>query len=209
MSFLRTWIEGLGIPVPEGAIDTLEEYIRELDKANQRYSFVKGDLQALTEGHIPDSLSALPMLCSSPFATLADVGSGPGLPGIPLAIFLPDKAVTLIEPMKKRSAFLELMIPTLGLQNVRVLSRPFEEIKETFDVVTFRAFKPLEPALVSALLSKVSPEGRIIAYKGKREKIEEELDRIEKNIGRSVVHPVKLPDETRQRHIVEIFPVQD
>ena len=116
------------------------------------------------ERHVLDSLRALVCLLPED-ESLGDVGSGGGLPGIPLAIARPDLAVTLIEPRGGRVAFLEMAVQELGLANVRVLDARADEVSQRFSVCTARALaKPEETwRLASPLLAA---GGRIIYFAG-------------------------------------------
>ena len=98
-------------------------------------------------------------------ATVADVGSGAGLPGLVWAIARPDLHVTLIEPLLRRTVFLEEAVEALGLDQVRVLRSRAEDVSETFDVVTARAVAPLEK-LARWCLPLVRPGGVLLAVKG-------------------------------------------
>ncbi len=99
-------------------------------------------------------------------ATVADVGSGAGLPGLVWAIARPDLHVTLIEPLLRRTTFLEEAVEALGLDQVTVLRARAEDVRETFDVVTARAVAPLEK-LASWCLPLVRPGGVLLALKGR------------------------------------------
>lgn len=98
---------------------------------------------------------------------VADIGSGAGLPGLVIAIRRPDLEVTLIEPLLRRTTFLDEAVESLGLTNVRVLRGRAEELhgKETFDVVTSRAVAPLD-RLARWSLPLVVPGGEMVAMKG-------------------------------------------
>lgn len=97
-----------------------------------------GDVDKLWERHILDSLRALPEI--PPKARIADLGSGAGLPGLPLAIVLPDHSFTLIEVRRGRAAFLESVIDDLGLRNAKVLLGKVETAEGPFDSCLARAF---------------------------------------------------------------------
>ena len=99
-------------------------------------------------------------------ARVADVGSGAGLPGLVWAIARPDLHVTLIEPLLRRTIFLEEAVDTLGLDQVTVLRARAEDVRETFDVVTARAVAPLEK-LAGWCLPLVRPGGVLLALKGR------------------------------------------
>jgi 16S rRNA (guanine527-N7)-methyltransferase len=99
-------------------------------------------------------------------ASVADVGSGAGLPGLVWAIARPDLRVTLIEPLLRRTVFLEEAVEALGLDRVRVLRSRAEDVDERFDVVTARAVAPLEK-LAGWCLPLVRPGGVLLAMKGR------------------------------------------
>jgi 16S rRNA (guanine527-N7)-methyltransferase len=99
-------------------------------------------------------------------ATVADVGSGAGFPGLVWAIARPDLDVTLIEPLLRRTVFLEEAIEELGLDRVTVRRARAEEVDDTFDVVTARAVAPLEK-LAAWCLPLVRPGGVLLALKGR------------------------------------------
>jgi 16S rRNA (guanine527-N7)-methyltransferase len=100
---------------------------------------------------------------------VADVGSGAGFPGIPMAIKCPEVGFTLIEPMERRATWLaETVVPTLGLDNVRVLrARAEEAVAEVYDVVTARAVSAL-PQLIKMLVPLTRHGGEILALKGSK-----------------------------------------
>jgi 16S rRNA (guanine527-N7)-methyltransferase len=104
----------------------------------------------------------------APGATVADVGSGAGLPGLVLAIARPDLRLTLVEPLLRRTRFLEEAVASLGLgDQVEVLRGRAEDLhgRRTWDVVTARAVAPLE-RLARWCLPLVSPHGELVAMKG-------------------------------------------
>jgi 16S rRNA (guanine527-N7)-methyltransferase len=110
-------------------------------------------------------------------ARVADVGSGAGLPGLVWAIARPDLHVTLIEPLLRRTAFLEEAVDALELDQVRVLRARAEDVDETFDVVTARAVAPLEK-LAAWCLPLVRPGGVLLALKGRTAKEEVASSRV-------------------------------
>lgn len=123
------------------------------------------DRERVWERHVVDSLRVLE--CLQPQDdSLADVGSGGGLPGIPLAIARPDLAVTLIEPRRGRVAFLELVTQELAMGNVRVRDARADEVADRFSVCTARALaRPAEAwRLASPLLAT---GGRVIYFAGR------------------------------------------
>ncbi|WP_026918086.1 16S rRNA (guanine(527)-N(7))-methyltransferase RsmG [Gordonia shandongensis] len=114
-------------------------------------------------------------------ATVIDIGSGAGLPGLPLAIARPDLPVTLIEPLLRRTTFLDEMVDALGLTNVTVVRGRAEEKAvlqrvEPADVVTSRAVAPLE-RLTKWSAPLIGVDGRLVALKGRSAADEIERDR--------------------------------
>ena len=99
--------------------------------------------------------------------TVADLGSGAGLPGIPLALARPDLQVTLVEPLLRRAVFLTEVVEALGLSGVQVVRSRGEELhgRRTFEVVTSRAVAPLEKLLTWSV-PLVTPGGSVVAMKG-------------------------------------------
>jgi 16S rRNA (guanine527-N7)-methyltransferase len=126
--------------------------------------------------------------------TVADVGSGAGLPGIPMAIAQPDAQFTLIEPMERRSDWLKQIASELGLTNVTVLRARAEEVGDVFDLVTARAVSAL-PKLLRLTVPITNNGGKVLALKGSKaaEEIEEakKLARRLKIAGFEVVHTGK------------------
>lgn len=102
-----------------------------------------------------------------PGKTVADIGSGAGLPGIPMAICLPDNHFTLIEPMERRSDWLKDLVVELGLANVTVLRARAEEVGEVFDIATARAVSAL-PKLLRMAVPLVRNGGEVLALKGSK-----------------------------------------
>lgn len=103
-----------------------------------------------------------------PDAELADIGSGAGLPGLPIAIARPDVTVFLVEPLLRRVVWLREVVLQLGLSNVEIIrsrANAVAETDRTFDVVTARAVAPL-PGLLELCLPLVRPGGELLAMKG-------------------------------------------
>jgi 16S rRNA (guanine527-N7)-methyltransferase len=123
------------------------------------------DQHRLWDRHIVDSLRALECLGPSD-RTLADLGSGAGLPGVPLAIARPDVAVTLVERQLRRVGFLEAAILDLGLANARVEAGAIEETRLEVDACTARALA--NPALAWSLAERcLTTQGRLIYFAGR------------------------------------------
>jgi 16S rRNA (guanine527-N7)-methyltransferase len=117
----------------------------------------------------------------NPGETVADVGSGAGLPGIPMAIAQPESHFTLIEPMERRSDWLLETVEELGLKNVSIKRARAEEVGDVFDVVTARAVSAL-PKLLRLCVPLTRDGGQILALKGSKaaEEIEDSRNLMKK-----------------------------
>jgi 16S rRNA (guanine527-N7)-methyltransferase len=190
----------------------LSQYLDVLLAANQRMNLTRiTDRAAAEVQHVGDALTLLPHLPppGQPLR-LVDVGSGGGVPGIPLAIARPDAAVMLVESTKKKAAFLKDAVKQLGLNNVSVSEWRAEDVgrsnsRETFDVAIARAVATLD-WLAEWCLPLVKKGGTLLAMKGAR--AAEEVPAARKVIqllggGEPVVHPVVLPG-SEHRVIVEV-----
>jgi 16S rRNA (guanine527-N7)-methyltransferase len=199
---LAEGLRRLKIDCPPARLEALERYRLELERWNRRYGFVKASGRDLVVRHFLDCLAGLPVLAGlSPRRTVLDVGSGAGFPGLPLALFLEDSQVTLLERSSRKAAFLANVIALLGLGNVRVLESDLRALKERFDLVTFRAWSPLEREL-PGLRRVLTQGGAIAAYKGRRERIDEELAQAGLAKGEAEVVTLEVPFLEEERHLV-------
>lgn len=136
----------------------------------------------------------------------ADIGSGGGLPGIPLALVFPKIQFKLVERMEKRCAFLENCCALLGLKNVEVVNSEAERIPhESFDFAVFRAFRPLDSKMTKTLLRIIKKGGFLAAYKAKKTSIVEEMNGIKSIVPEYKVLPLEVPGlENSERNLVII-----
>lgn len=195
-----------------------EKYAAELNLFNSAYDLVGADsVEDILTKHILDSLAAVPFIKQLIAKTqnpdqprIADVGSGGGLPGIPLAIAFPEAHFTLIERMSKRCTFLENCVLTLGLKNVEVLNTEAEKApQKAFDLVVFRAFRPLDEKMTKTILKLPAEQGYIAAYKARADKIKAEMAAISKLVPSWSMQPLDVPflgsgKEERERNLVII-----
>jgi 16S rRNA (guanine527-N7)-methyltransferase len=143
-------LSDLGVPLAPQQISLLERYEEFLVERGAPMGMIApSDVPRLRERHVLDSLRAVPILPPAT-ATMCDLGSGAGLPGIPLAIALPDVQVTLVEVRHNRAAFLETVIGALGLESVTVHARRLETFRTSVDVCLARAFAPAPNAWEAA-----------------------------------------------------------
>ncbi len=203
---LAEGLQRLGVDCPPARLGALERYRLELERWNGRYGFVKASGRDLVVRHFLDSLAGLPVLAGlSPRRTVLDVGSGAGFPGLPLALFLEDSRVALLERSARKAAFLSNVAALLGLGNVRVLERELRGLQERFELVTFRAFSPLAREL-PGLRRVLAPGGWIAAYKGRRERIDQELAQAGLASWEAKVVPLEVPFLEEERHLVLLCP---
>lgn len=126
--------------------------------------------ERLWDRHVLNSVASAGLIPAD--SRVVDVGSGAGLPGLPLAIARPDLSMTLLEPLARRVSFLELALDELGLaERVRVVRGRAEDHSERYDVVTSRAVAAL-PKLLPWCLHVVAPDGVILALKGESAGVE-------------------------------------
>lgn len=213
MSLEKQLLEGLdklecGLAKERERISThLLQYILFLDKWNRVYNLtaVRKPEEMVTK-HVLDSLTLLPVITGD---HLADVGSGAGLPGIPLAIVRPDWYVTLIESNQKKAAFLTQACIELALKNVKVVCERAERFfpAEKFDTVISRAFADLSTFVSSAgHLCAENSKSRLIAMKGRFP--DAELMQLPEQFGVEKVLRVMVPGLRAARHLIVIRPDQ-
>ncbi len=171
------------LALPAGALDALQHYVALLLSANTRLNLTRvvepDDVARL---HLLDALAALPLLDAAPASRAVDIGSGGGVPALPLAIVRPAIAWTLVESVARKAVVLRSFVDALRLGNVVVVAERAETLghdpayREQFDVGTARACAPL-PVLTELALPLVRPGGRLIAWKGPLTPADDEVRR--------------------------------
>lgn len=203
----------LGLTLSADQLATLAAYRALVLLVNQQINLTGiREPDAFERLHLVDALSLLPAMGRrrGPVTRLVDIGSGAGLPGVPLAIVRPDLRVTLVEATAKKATFLQRVVDELGLANVAVVAGRAEdlahrvELRECFDVATARAVAAL-PTLVELGLPFLRVGGRLLAPK--KRAIEAELQAVGPalrllggQLGPPV--PVELPELTEHQIIV-------
>ena len=165
VSLLRQGVAGMGLALPAAAMDQLASYLELLVKWNRVYNLTAiRDEAKLVSHHVLDSLAVVSHL---PDGNIVDVGSGAGLPGIPIAVSCPGRAVTLLDSNHKKSAFLRQAIAELGLASVQVVTERVEAYRpsESFKTVISRAFSDLAD-FVKVAGHLCASDGVMIAMKG-------------------------------------------
>jgi 16S rRNA (guanine527-N7)-methyltransferase len=156
----------------EPFFDALEHYVALLLEANRRVNLTRVvEPDAVARLHLLDALAALPLVDALAPTRAIDLGSGGGVPGLPLAIARPAIAWTLVDSVGKKAALLRAFADRLGLTNVSVLTKRAETLgrdlghRERYGLVTARACAPL-PVLAELALPLLLAGGRLIAWKG-------------------------------------------
>ena len=140
--------------------------------------------------------------------SLADLGTGAGLPGIPLSLALPEVRVSLVDRMTRRIRFLEAMRDALPLPNAEIVEEQVEHAKGRFDLITFRAFRPFERKLFKRVFALCAPDGFVAAYKGRADKAEGELPEIAGLYASAEILPVRVPFLDDERCLVVLRPAR-
>jgi len=166
-------------------------------KWNKTYNLtaLRDPEQAISH-HLLDSLAILPHIGSGP---LLDVGSGGGLPGIPLAIARPDLSVSMVDTVQKKATFLQQASIELGLKNVAVHHARVEEMQGQYAQVSSRAFAEIG-LFVSLTRHLLAPGGRWLAMKGLRP--DEELKALPDDIAVEAIVPLLVPGLAAERHLI-------
>lgn len=200
---LRQGIEQLGLTLSDTAIDGLLHYLAMLVKWNQAYNLTAiRDPQEMVTKHLLDSLAVLPYLHGE---RVLDVGSGAGLPGIPLALADSGRSYTLLDANSKKTRFLLQAKGELGLSNLSVIHSRVEQYRpeHLFDTVTARAFASLAD-LTTGTARMLAPGGVLLAMKG--EIPADELAELPAGFVVQDVIALSVPGLEAQRHLLRIAP---
>ncbi len=179
----------------------LMQYLTLLHKWNGTYNLTAvRDPAEMIPKHLLDSLSILPYLQSG---ALADLGTGPGLPGIPVALARPDIQVTLVESNGKKARFMREAIRTLKLDNARVAESRIEAVDEpgAYTQITARALATLSEILAFGG-HLLEPEGRLLAMKART--TEAEAGELPAGWVLEAVHVLQVPDLAAERELVVV-----
>lgn len=198
---LAAGLSGLGLALSPGQVEALLRLVDELADWNTRFNLTAiRDPAEVVDKHLLDSLAALPYLKG---LAVADIGTGAGFPGLPLAIADPDRRFTLVESTGKKANFVRHAATVLGLPNVEVVQARAESYRPTrpFDSVITRALGPLA-GFVRVAGHLAGRGGRLLAMKGKVP--EAEIEALPAGWKVIAVHPVAVPGLDAERCLVEI-----
>jgi 16S rRNA (guanine527-N7)-methyltransferase len=177
-------------------------YLDLLARWNRAYNLTSvRDPREMVPRHLLDSLAMEPFLDG--IASLADLGTGPGLPGIPLAIARPGLRVTLVEANGKKARFLREAVRTLGLANAEVAQSRIEALERpgAFDAITARALATL-PQILEFGGHLLAPGGRLLAMKGARP--DEEIAALPRGWRLEMLRRLTVPGLEGERHLVVV-----
>ena len=211
---LALGIGDLGLELSPSNIADLELFLQEMGRWNQVHNLtaIEGEKDSIRL-HLIDSIAVLPVLKrflkgSSP--RIADLGSGGGLPAIPIAIVQPDWHLSLIEAIRKKTAFLQHVRGKLKLKNIEVLCERVEDAAvqqpAQFDAVISRAFTNLARFL-DLSLPFLKPDGLVFAMKAKR--ADDEMKDVSMDDWRLVAdEPLHIPNLAVERRLLVLAPVR-
>lgn len=211
---LALGIEELGLNLSDANIADLELFLQEMGRWNQVHNLTAiENEQDSIRLHLIDSIVILPILrqflkTSNP--KIADLGSGGGLPAIPIAIVQPEWRLSLIEAIRKKTAFLQHVRGKLKLSNIEVLSERVENVAMQqpgqFDAVISRAFANLARYLELSL-PLLKPDGLVFAMKAKR--ADEEMADVCKEDWRLLAdETLSIPNLSVERRLLVLTPVR-
>lgn len=200
-ALLQQGIAALHLTLPEHAVAQLLQYLVLLAKWNRAYNLtaVRDPAEMVTR-HLLDSLAVMPYVHGD---YCADVGTGAGLPGIPLAIAFPYKQFVLIDSNGKKIRFVAQAIAELSLRNVSAIQCRVEswQPSQRYDSVLSRAFATLAD-MAQACAHLLAERGKLLAMKGIYPK--EELSALPERFKVDACHALEIPGDTGQRHLIEI-----
>jgi 16S rRNA (guanine527-N7)-methyltransferase len=194
---LATGITQLGMDLPETAQAQLLAFRDLLLKWNKTYNLtaLRDPAQAISH-HLLDSLAILPHIGDGP---LLDVGSGGGLPGIPLAIARPTLSVSMVDTVQKKATFLQQAAIQLGLKNVTAYHARVEQLPGQYAQISSRAFAELK-LFTDLTRHLLAPGGRWLAMKGVRP--DDEIAALPSDIIVEQIIPLHVPGLDAERHLI-------
>lgn len=194
---LARGLEELGLPPSGELFERLRVYISEIERLNPSLGLVGAAGDELVIKHILDSLAPLGiirgLIAGKAEPGIADLGTGAGLPGVPLALALPQARVALVDRMTRRTEFLRDILDLIPVDNAEVIESQVEHARGSYDLVTFRAFRPFERKLFKRVFALCADGGAVLAYKGRADKARAELPEIEGLYSSVEILPVKVP----------------
>ena len=199
-------VRELGIELTEEQLNKLDSFYHKLIEWNERINLTRiTEEQDVYLKHFYDSLTIAKVVDLSTKATLCDVGTGAGFPGIVLKIVYPNLKITLVDSLLKRVNYLNTIITELNLDNIKAIHSRGEDYKEKFDVVTARAVANIEK-LLNFTMHLVNKDGMFVAMKGnvEEEMTDQVVSKINKKYTLVTINKFLLPIENSNRSLVVI-----
>ena len=168
-------------------ISRLVRLYDEIELFNPKYALVNAGGEELVVRHILDCLAPVGIFrqFSKPSVRMADLGSGSGLPGLVLSSVFDNWDISLVERMGRRAGFLRNTVAAMGFgPNVQVVQKDLSEVRNQYDIITFRAFRPFKD-IISDLDRILATDGAVLVYKSSEENIREEIRVLEDYVGSS------------------------
>lgn len=201
---LQDGLANLGLNPEAQQLEALITYLILLDKWNKAYNLsgIK-DISQMLAYHLLDSLAILPIIVAMKETTFLDVGTGAGLPGIPLAICCPTKKFLLLDSNGKKTRFLFQVKTELGLDNIEIFHERIENFQssEQIDIVLCRAFAALD-RLAEQTSHILKDKGRLLAMKGQYP--EAEIKAMPGSLEVRKVTEIQVPGVEGTRHLIDI-----
>ncbi len=201
-ALLDAGLDLLGLPLDARQRDALAGYVALLAKWNRTYNLTAiREPSRMVTHHLLDSLAILPHLPDAEALRVLDVGSGGGVPGIPLAIARPGWSIDLVDPIHKKTAFSTQAALELRLPNVRAHAARVEDLTPAnpYDLIVSRAFSDLS-TFVQVSLRHLAPHGSLVAMKGVHPA--EELAELGDDVRVTATPAVAVPGLDAARHLV-------
>lgn len=195
-------MQDMGLAADQQVVDKLVKYVFLLAKWSQAYNLTTiRAVEDIISVHILDSLSLLPYLKDK--KNLLDVGTGAGLPGIPLAICKPDLQCTLLDSQQKKITFIQHVINSLQLTNVFATHQRIEKLQVSycFDMVVSRAFASLDE-VVKLIMHVCDQHTTIVAMKAKQDLVLQELKLLPQGFELVNIEKVQVPGINAERCLV-------
>lgn len=199
---LESGIAALNLNATDEQVDRLCAFIKLIEKWNKAYNLTAiRNREEMARLHILDSLAIVPFVEGE---RIIDIGTGAGLPGIPLAICLPEKSFMLLDSNSKKTRFVQQAVLELKLKNVQVLNSRVENYRpeQRYDAVLTRAFASL-PDIIDLTAHLLAQDGILLAMKGQTPEVE-----LAEIAAKKSIVPVHVPGIDAERCLIRIQPDQ-
>jgi len=202
---LREGLLKLGLEAPGETVSTLLEFLAELTLWNRRYSLIRATEEDLIVRHVLDSLAPIATirreLSTVAGATILDLGTGAGFPGVPLCV-VGGLSLTLLDRSERATTFLRAAVARLRLERCTVVCGDASALGDRFPLVVTRALSPGGAEGLRRAAGLLEPEGRVVVYAGTRESAEGWATAAEGLFGSVSIETLGVPFLNAPRHVV-------